>query len=123
MSHAPISLKVADSLSAYRIVRVSAAHTVAACSAATDIIVGVTVDEATKSNQAVPVAVSGIAKVYCNDTFTAGALVKTDASGRAVPFAESTAGVYVLGVMLDTVSATGAIAEVAINIFRANDVP
>jgi len=123
MSWAPISMKQGDSISAYRIVRVSAAHTVAACTAATDIIVGVTEDEATKSTQAVPVLMGGIGRVYCNDTMAAGTLVKTDASGRGVPFVESTAGVYVLGVVLDTVSATGTIASVIINPFRANDVP
>jgi hypothetical protein len=123
MSYAPVSFKQADSISAYRIVRVSAAHTVAACSAATDIIVGVTDDEAGKSTQAVPVMVAGIGRVLCGDTIAAGGLIKTDATGRAVPFAESTAGVYVLGVCLDTVTATGTIASVLINPFRANDVP
>lgn len=123
MSFAPVSFKQGDSISAYRIVRVSGDHTVAACSAATDIIVGVTTDEATKSTQAVPVAMSGIARVYCNDTMASGTLIKTDASGRGVPFAESTAGVYVLGVLLDTVSATGTIASVLVNPLRLNDVP
>lgn len=123
MSFAPVSFKQGDSISAYRIVRVSGVHTVAACSAATDIIVGVTVDEATKSTQAVPVAVNGIARVYCNDTMAAGTLIKTDNLGRGVPFAESTAGVYVLGVCLDTVTATGTIGSVLVNPFRTNDVP
>lgn len=123
MSFAPLSFKQADSITAHRIVRVSAAQTVAACSATTDIIIGVTVDDANKSSQAVPVAVAGVAKVYCNDTMAAGTLIKTDASGRGVAFVESTAGVYVLGVCLDTVSATGTLADVVINPFRANDVP
>lgn len=123
MSFAPVSFKQGDSIAAYRIVRVSAAHTVAACSAATDIIAGVTTDNANASNQRVPVAISGIAKVYCNETMAAGTLVKTDASGRGVPLVESTAGVYVLGVLLETVSATGTLADVLVNPFRANDVP
>ena len=123
MSFAPVSFKQGDSIAAYRIVRVSAAQTVALCSAATDIIAGVTTDEALKSTQSVPVAVEGIAKVYCNDTMAAGTLVKTDASGRGVPFAESTAGVYVLGILMDTVSSTGAIAEVLLTRHRLNDVP
>jgi hypothetical protein len=123
MSYAPVSLKQGDSIAAYRIVRVSGASTVAACSATTDIIVGVTDDEAQKSTQAVPVMIAGIGRVYCNDTMSAGTLIKTDASGRGVPFAESTAGVYVLGVCLDTVASTGTIARVLINPFRANDVP
>ncbi len=117
------SFKQADSITAHRIVRVSAAQTVAVVSATTDIIIGVTTDDANKSNQAVPVAIGGIAKVYCNDTMAAGTLIKADASGRGVAFAESTAGVYVLGVCLDTVSATGTLADVLINPLRLNDVP
>lgn len=117
------SFKQADSITAYRIVRVSGIQTVSACSAATDIIIGVTTDNANKSSQAVPVAVAGISKVYCNDTMAAGVMVKTDASGRAIPTTEATSGVYVLGVLLDTVSATGTLADVLINPFRTNDVP
>lgn len=123
MSYAPLSFKQADSIAAYRIVRVSGVQTVALCSATTDIIAGVTIDEALKSTQSVPVAVSGIAKVYMNDSVAAGALVMTDAVGRGIPFAESTAGVYTLGVALQTVNATGALCEVLINPRRFNDVP
>jgi hypothetical protein len=123
MSNAPISFKQGDSISAYRIVRVSGANTVAACTATTDIIVGVTQDSANSSSQCVPVAVSGVAKVYCNDTIAAGGLVMTNSAGQAIPFAELTTGVYVLGICLDTVSATGTIANVLVNPFRLNDVP
>lgn len=123
MSNAPVSFKVADSISAYRIVRVSAANTVAACSATTDIIAGVTTDNVASSSQAVPVQISGIGKVYCNETMAAGVLVMTNAAGQGIPFVESTAGVYVLGVLLDTVSSTGTIANVLINPARMNDVP
>jgi hypothetical protein len=120
MSHAPISLKVGDSLSAYRIVRVNSSGQAAACSATTDVIAGVTVDEATKSNQAVPVAVGGVAKVYCNDTIAAGGLIMTDASGRGIPAVANTAGIYVLGTCLNTVSATGTLAEVLVNPFQVS---
>ena len=123
MSYAPLSFKQGDSIAAYRIVRVSGIHTVAACSAATDIIAGVTDDNAGSSTQAVPVICSGIGRVYCNETMAAGTLVKTDASGRGTPLVESTAGVYVLGVLLETVSHTGTIAQVLVNPFRVNDVP
>lgn len=123
MSYAPLSFKQADSIAAYRIVRVSGVQTVALCSATTDIIAGVTADEALKSTQSVPVAVSGIAKVYMNDSVAAGALVMSDAVGRGIPFVESTAGVYTLGVALQTVNATGALCEVLINPRRFNDVP
>lgn len=118
MSHAPVSFKVGDSLSAYRIVRVNSSGQASACSAGSDIIAGVTVDEATKSNQAVPVAVNGIAKVYMNDTLAAGALIMSDASGRGIPAVATTAGIYVLGVCLNTVSSTGTLAEVLVNPFQ-----
>jgi hypothetical protein len=119
MSFAPVSMKQGDSIAAYRIVRHTATpHTVALCTATTDVIFGVTVDEALKSNQAVQVQVAGLAKVYCNDTLAAGALVMSDASGRAVPAVANTAGVYVLGVCLNTVSATGTIADVLLNPFQ-----
>lgn len=123
MSFAHVSMRVADSIAAYRIVRCNGVHQVGACSAATDIIFGVTQDEATKSNQAVPVAVAGIARVYMNDTLAAGALIATDASGRGIPLTESTAGAYSLGVLLETVSSTGTIAQVLVRPQRLNDVP
>ena len=123
MSFAPQSFRVADSIAAYRIVRVNGANQVALCTATTDIIAGVTTDEATNSNQGVGVAMSGIYKVYCNDSIAAGALVMSDAAGRGVPLVESTAGAYVVGVCLNTVSATGTLAEVLIRPQRLNDVP
>jgi hypothetical protein len=119
MSHAPISMKQGDSIAAYRIVRAtSTPNTVALCSATTDLILGVTADEALKSNQAVPVAVSGIAKVYMNDTAAAGVHIMTDAQGRGVPAVVNTAGIYVLGICLNTVSATGTLAEVLVNPYQ-----
>lgn len=119
MSNAPISMKQADSIAAYRIVRAtSTPNTVALCSATTDFILGVTLDNAGSSNQAVPVGISGVQKVYMNDTIAAGAFITTDASGRGVPAVVNTAGVYVLGVCLNTVSATGTLAEVLVNPFQ-----
>lgn len=123
MSFAPVSFKAADSISAYRIVNISAAGTVALADTTTDGIIGVTVDEATAANQAVPVAVSGVAKVYCNETMAAGALVTTNATGMAVPATGSTTGTAVLGRVLDAVSATGTIARVLIQPFTLFDVP
>ena len=124
MSNAPISFKQGSSISAYRIVRATATpNTVAACSATTDICIGVTADDCSNANQSVPVIVSGIAKVYMNETAAAGVLVMTNAAGQGIPFAESTAGVYTIGVLLNTVSATGTLAEVLIQPRRMNDVP
>ena len=115
MAIAPISMKQADSIAAYRIVRVSAGDTVALCTATTDIILGVTTDNANAANQRVPVAIGGIARVYCNDSIAAGGWVMTDASGRGVPASVNTAGIYVVGVLLGPkVNATGAIAEILV---------
>ncbi len=114
---APISMKQADSITAYKIVRhTSTPHTVALCSAPTDVVFGVTQDEATKSTQAVPVVTSGLAKIYMNDTIAAGALVMTDASGRGIPAVATSAGIYTVGVCLNTVSSTGTIADILVNV-------
>jgi hypothetical protein len=118
MSYAPISMKQGDSIAAYRIVRITSSNTVAAASATTDALIGVTQDNAGSSNQAVPVAIAGIARVYMNDTCAAGGPVTTDSVGRGVPATANTAGVYIIGHALHAVSATGTLAEVLINPFQ-----
>lgn len=118
MSYAPLSLRAAATLSAYRIVRVNSSGQAAACSATSDVIAGISQDETSAALQAVPVANSGIAKLYCNDTIAAGGLVMTDAQGRGIPAVANTAGVYVVGVCLNTVSATGTLAEILVNPFQ-----
>ena len=116
----PVSMRVADSIAAYRIVRCNGVHQVGLATAAADSIFGVTQDEATKSNQAVPVQVQGIAKCYMNDTITVGGLVMTDASGRGIPLVVNTAGVYAVGVCLETVSATGTLAQILVRPFQVS---
>ena len=119
MSQAPISMRVGDTIAAYRIVTVNSSGQAAAASAGTDVIIGVTVDNATNSNQGVPVATSGIARVYCNDSIVSGGLIMTNASGQGIPAVATTAGIYVLGVNVGPkVNATGAIAEVLVNPFQ-----
>lgn len=119
MSFAPISMKQGDSIAAYRIVRVTSADTVALCTAATDFPMGVTQDNANSSNQRVPVAVDGVARVYCNDSIAAGGLVQSDSAGRAVPASATTAGVYAVGVLIGPkVNATGAIAEILVRPYQ-----
>ncbi|SRR6266540_325827 len=120
MSYAPVSFKQADSIAAYRIVRITSSQTVALASATTDVLIGVTQDNANNSNQKVPVAIAGIAKVYMNDTCAAGGPVTTDASGRGIPAVVNTAGVYIIGHTLHAVSATGTLAEVLLNPFQIN---
>lgn len=113
MSWAPVSMKVADSIAAYRIVRVTSAETVALCSALTDNPFGVTQDNSNAATQAVPVAVGGICRVYVNDSIAAGGLVASDAVGRAIPYVALSTGSYYVGILIGTkVNATGAIAEI-----------
>ena len=115
MGIAQVSMKQGDSIAAYRIVRVTSADTVAACSAVTDVPFGVTQDNANASTQAVPVAIAGIARVYFNDSVAAGALVATDASGRAIPYVALSTGSYYVGILIGPkVNATGAIAEILV---------
>ena len=119
MSIAPVSMKQGDSIAAYRIVRhTSTPHTVALTTATSDFPFGITQDNAGLSSQAVPVQIAGLARVYCNDTMAAGALVMTDASGRAVPAVATSAGVYVVGVILETVTSTGTIGTILLNPYQ-----
>lgn len=116
------SFKVATTLAAYRVVAVSAAHTVAYPTSNQVLPIGVTVDTVLDTNQAIPVAMGGErAKLYFNDTVGAGALVGSDSSGRGVPFtlantttALTLASAYV-GILLGAdVASTATIAEILI---------
>lgn len=118
MSHiAPISFKVLTTLSAYRIVIANTAgsNVVVYPSAATARPIGVTADTVKDTNQAIPVISYGIAKVHFNETMSTGGLVAADSSGRGVPHADTTAGSYVIGVLIGpSISATGTVADVLI---------
>ena len=119
MSHiAPISMKVQTTLSAYRVVTMltGTANTVKLPAAVSELPVGITVDTVLDTTGAIPVAFSGIQKLYFNDTVTSGAYVAADSSGRGVPHVNVTAGSFVIGVLVGaTVAATGTIADVLIN--------
>lgn len=119
MSHiAPISMKVQTTLSAYRIVTMltSTANTVKVPASASELPIGITVDTVLDTTSSIPVAFSGIQKLYFNDTVTSGAYVASDSSGRGVPHVNATAGSFVIGVLIGaTVAATGTIADVLIN--------
>jgi hypothetical protein len=121
MSHIPgISMKVRSTLSAYRIVAADTAGSNYAIypSAATVQPIGVTQDTVKDTNQAIPVIIAGIAKLYFNDTMSSGGLVAADSSGRAVPHVDTTAGSYIIGRLIGpAVAATGTIAEVLVNPF------
>lgn len=118
MSHiAPISMKVATTLAAYRVVTclTGTADTVKYPAAVTESAIGITVDTVLDTTASIPVAVGGFANLYFNDTVTSGALVAYDSSGRGVPHTNVTAGSYVIGLLAGpTVAATGTIAKVLI---------
>jgi hypothetical protein len=115
MSFAPVSFKVGATLAAYIIVKASAGDTVNKATAATDKLLGITADDVENTNEAIPVMVSGIAKLQFNDTCAVGGFVTADANGYGVPVSVTTAGVYSIGQLVGpAVSATGTIAEVLI---------
>lgn len=116
MSHvAPISMKVATTLAANRIVYVSAAHTVAYPANATTKCVGVTANTVVETTQAIPVSIAGEAYLEFNDSIAAGALVASNNAGQGVPHVDTTAGSYVIGVALEAVQSTGTVAKILIN--------
>lgn len=119
MSHiAPISMKVQSTLSAYRIVTMltSTANTVKVPASVSELPIGITVDTVLDTTGSIPVAFSGIQKLFFNDTVTSGAYVAADSSGRGIPHVNVTAGSFVIGVLIGaTVAATGTIADVLIN--------
>lgn len=120
MSHiAPISFKVSATLAAYRIVTVNTAlaYGVAYPSAATIRPIGVTTDTVLDTTGSIPVATSGIVKVYFNDSITTGSLVAADSSGRGVLHASVSAGSYAVGILVGpSVNTTGTIADVLLGV-------
>lgn len=117
MSIEPLSFKVQTTLAAYRIVNplTSTANTVKYPAAATERVFGITKDTVLDTTGSIPVAIGGIAKLYFNDTVTSGNMVAADSSGRGVPHTDTTAGSYVIGILLGpTIAATGTIADVLI---------
>ena len=119
MSHiASISMKVQATLSAYRVVTAltGTADTVKYPASASELPIGITQDDVLDTTSSIPVAFSGIQKLYFNDTVTSGAYVAADSSGRGVPHTNVTAGSFVIGMLIGpTVAATGTIADVLIN--------
>lgn len=112
----PLSFKTATTISAQRIVYVSAAETVAVVTGVTVIPIGITTDTVLDTTNSIPVKVGGIAKLFFNDTVAAGGLVAGDSSGRGVAFTAVTTGTYFVGVLVGAaVAATGTIARVLIN--------
>lgn len=120
MSVAPYSFKVGATLTAHRIVKLSAGMTVSYADTSTAYPLGITGDDVQETNQAIPIKGPGcIAELYFNDTVAVGGLVMTNATGQGIPAVATTAGVYVIGVLVgNAVAATGTIGKVLVNPFQ-----
>ena len=70
-----LSFKAAQTLSAYRVVRLSAANTVNLSDTVTSGVLGVTTQDAAGTDAAAAVCVSGTAKIQCAASISAGAIV------------------------------------------------
>lgn len=117
------SFKVTATLTAYRVVAAvsGTANTVQYPESTQKLPLGITIDDVKDTNQAIPVQMNGVAKLYFNDTVTSGLLVAFDTNGRGIPFTPAvtstglTLPTGVIGTLLDaTVAATGTIAQVSI---------
>ena len=114
------SFSVRTTLAAYLIVALDTAGSqytggaVKLPSGAQDRLIGVTKGTVKDTTNSIDVAVCGIAKVAFNDTVSAGGLVTSDSAGLGVLYADVTAGGFYIGRALQTVSATGTIADVLI---------
>ena len=116
------SYKVQSTLSAQRFVAFvsGTADTVQYPESAQNFVVGITLDSVVDTTSSIPVCGPGsVAKVYFNDTVTAGQPVKSDTSGRAVPISLSNTTTSVTltscycGILAGaSVAATGTIAKV-----------
>lgn len=117
------SFKAASTLAAYRVVKLSAANTVAYWDTLTANILGVTAEDAKGTNSAVAVQLDGLARVTCFDSSinAVGSLVgpSTDNSGQIVLRAAANTSTATfqktLGLACET-GATGASIRIALNI-------
>lgn len=114
--HGVESFKVLTTLAAYRVVSLdtAAASTVVYPPAGLSPHLGITKDTVKDTTGSIAVAIAGIAKLTFIDTVSCGALVAADTSGQGKKYTDVTAGAAYVGIALQTVSATGTIADVLI---------
>ncbi len=119
MSHiAPISMKVAATLTAFRGVTctTSTGGDIAKYPAsAAERPVGITNNDVTDITQAIPVIIAGIAKLEFASAVTSGNLVALNSVGQGVAHTDVTAGSYYVGTLLGPTAVTGTIADVLVN--------
>lgn len=111
------SFQAAATLSANRIVALSAANQVGLWNTTTAMIIGVTLEDSRQTGQAIAVALGGTVKVLCNASVSAGAIVGPDTNTGAIieraNAATNTA--KTLGIALEAGS-TNSVIEVALQI-------
>lgn len=101
---------------AYTLVKFSAAETVVPATSATDSIIGVNLDVAPAINERVDICLIGLAYIVAGAACSLGALLTSDASGRAIPAAPAAgSNVRVIGLALEAATAAGDVIRVAIS--------
>ena len=101
---------------AFTIVKLSSDTAVVAAAAVADFLIGVSGDIAAASGERCDVTLAGIANVLAGAAITRGALLTTDASGRAVTAAPA-AGTNnrIIGVALESAGAANEVIRVALS--------
>lgn len=109
------SFTAGAAITAFRLVKLSAAETVIPSAAATDLFIGVANEVAAASGERQDVVLDGIAFVEAGAAVALGAYVGSDASGRGIPAAPG-AGVNhrILGLALEAAGAAGDVIRVLI---------
>jgi uncharacterized protein DUF2190 len=87
----------------YRFVKLTGAHKVGLCTAATDAAIGVMQNKPQVTNQAATVAIEGVTLVVSGAAVTAGTAVGPDTAGRAIAAAANP----VIGYAIDAATAAG----------------
>jgi len=105
-----LPLKGGGAITKYYFTKVSAADEVEVCSGATDRVLGVCQETVAADGDSADIRVLGVTKVVAGAAVAAGALVGTDANGKAVT--KSTAGDFVAGTALEAAGADGDIISV-----------
>lgn len=107
------SLTAGAAIAPFRIVKFSAAETVIQAAAVADFLVGVSNEVGAASGERQDVVLTGVAYVEASAAVALGAVLTTDASGRAVAAAPA-AGTNnrIIGIAMDAAAATGDIFRV-----------
>ena len=108
-----VSFNAGAAITRGQLVRITGSMTVSPAAAATDPVIGVAVTSASANQQVSVIIGCPIVWVTAGGAVSAGAVVGSDASARAV--AVATAGNRALGYALEAASAAGDIIRVAVN--------